>query len=190
MISFASDSTGQRDGRLLIPAAALWLGAAVTLAAVDAGDSSSEVRTRALVSAAAVGAALVLSLVVVAVLIVGMGWAALGGRWRWHLPIALGLLFLLVGAGSAAGRVALAMPSQLAAWADANATAQVAGTVAGEARIRTAGAGVAWGSRSWQEVTVTGDLIHARGRSWEGQSPWSSGSRPKPWHRRPVLECW
>ena len=168
-ISSASERSTARDGRLLVPALALWLGAFVAVTRVDAAPD--EVTAVDWAHGCAVLSAW------------GIGLLALGGVTATLLQRRLGqrlappgwlliaVLFVAIGAGRAALWPLLGVQEPLAGWIDQRATGVVDGTVVGEARTRRPAAVPAFGPTSWQEVAVSAHQLSARGLTLQGSWP-------------------
>lgn len=143
------------DGRLLLPAGAAWLGAAV--AAWRLGDATTLVARHGAAMVVLAGAAVVLA----AGLAIGV--AALRSRGEVSLLVGMTLAFLAVGALATAARTAVWTADPLAGWVDHRATAVVQGTVATEPILREARGGAAWGDARWWEVRLSTEVVSARG---------------------------
>lgn len=128
------------DGRLLAPAAAAWVGAAVTLAWTP---------------------------VVGVLLAMTLGGAALllGARGFTSTTQIAGLagVFVLLGTGAAALQSQSLSPSPLDSWIDQRASAVVVGTVAGEPRQHRPAATGQWWDQGSATVRVMARSIEARG---------------------------
>ncbi len=151
------------DGRLLIPAAAGWLGAALTTWAL-ALLASVSARHATATSAAVVSAG------VVAAGAAGFAVATRRQPPSWVVLPLLAVSFGALGVLAAAAGVVRLSPEPVASWVDARATATVRGTVSGEA-LRQAAPTAAWSGPDAVDVPVAGEGIAARGGHVEVDVP-------------------
>lgn len=149
------------DGRLLPPAAAAWVGAAVTrwaLLAIDPLDARVTAAGRAVVALVVVAVTTLLALGVVAIALrrEARGPVPMASRCRRSVvPVVVAVAAGIVAASSAALAVVAASPAPVAAWVDARATADVTGVVTGVPRMVD-------GPRAWQEPRMELRLASAR----------------------------
>lgn len=153
------------DGRLLIPAGAAWLGAALATWALSLPTS---LVTRHELSSG------VLAVGIAGMIAVATVPAIPGCRRRLHrrgraLILALGCA--LLGANAAALAISSATAAPLASWIDAQATAVIRGEVAGEPIVRVVGSAPVWQSSSRTEVRLDAHQVSARGESVQGAVP-------------------
>lgn len=160
------------DRRLLLPAAAAWLGSlAVQVAAV-----------RALIPAIAIGVLVVAGGALAAVTSVsclrrearsggvrcGRAWSLLL-RWRWSL--ALAIIALVLGGASAAIHRAELDQQPLATWTQARLTADVTGVVTTPVRSRSVTGGAIWAPTEVFEQGMATTTVWVRGTGIELQQP-------------------
>jgi competence protein ComEC len=148
------------DARLLVPAAGVWLGAAVTrtVLAQSAALVSRHDAAQSLAWCAAAGVIAVLG--VFGVGLVRRGWSA---RPLMRTASAIALSAILVGALAAALNVAALTAAPMGAWVDAHATAEVSGVVVTEPRVRTMTGTRIWQQASVVELRLASDRVTARG---------------------------
>lgn len=123
------------DGRLLVPAAAAWLGAALQLTWGH-----------------------VAVLVVVAALIPGVLVRAIP-----RSSVVVGMLLLVAGAASSALLALRLAPAPLDAWIASRATATIVGSVAGEPTVRHPDPAGAWWQTGSVTVLLNTESVRARG---------------------------
>lgn len=147
------------DGRLLVPAGAAWLGAALATWSLSVPYSlvtRHELSSRVL-------AVCVTAMIAVATVAAIPGCHRRLQRRGRTLILALG--GALLGANAAALAVTSVTAAPLASWIDARATAVVLGEVAGEPLVRVAGSAPVWQSSSRIEVRLDAHRVSARGES-------------------------
>ena len=154
------------DGRLLVPALAAWLGAAVALWQLQGSSGLADRHSDSVGWAAGAVVVLVLALAAGIATLLGAGRlrSSRGERAR---AVALVAVFLALGALGAAARTAAWTAPPLGAWVDDRAVAVVRGAVAGEATVRVARGG----SDRWQELRLVTDEVAARGQHVELRVP-------------------
>jgi len=143
------------DARLLVPAGALWLGIALTLAW---GQVASAVLAFA-------------GLVVGAVSVVGAVRVGRGRRTPAGGPVLLGAVFALLGVAAAIALPWRLEPSPIDGWIAERATVTVVLTVTGDVRTRPAGRSGAWWAAGDQSVRATTSSWTARGQVVEARLP-------------------
>ena len=151
------------DGRLLAPAAGVWLGAATTVACLDA---MSVVATRDDVARRA----LAVATVVLLVLVVG-GIATRRVRTPVRQALALG------AAGLAVGTVAASLPAlawsaaPIGGWVDDRATAVIEARITSEPVVRRGSGTAPWPVPDQVEVRLTTRSVSARGAAVQARLP-------------------
>ncbi|MBI1350139.1 MAG: MBL fold metallo-hydrolase [Actinomycetales bacterium] len=168
MGSSTSDAAHRRDGRLLVPACATWLGAAISVGALGSAPGAQAAGRWA-------------TLLVIVSVIALASLMLVAGAWRIARPgrrvggVAgygfLAAAFLAISTAAAGAWVATALDSPVAAWIEQRATTVAVGEVTAEARVRTLRSAAGFGPRTWQEAPMTARALLSRGVEVTGSVP-------------------